>query len=86
MSWTKEQRADYMKKWREENKAHVKKYRHNYYVESRINGKYVPPNREDNTKRARKWREKNPDKYREYQRKYQSELRRIKSIDKCAKV
>jgi hypothetical protein len=43
MAWSKEQRAAYMKKWREEHKEQIKKRRHEYYLESLLNGKYVPP-------------------------------------------
>jgi hypothetical protein len=75
-----------MKKWREKNKDKVKEYRHNYYVESLSNGKYVPPSNEASREYLKKWREKNRDKYREYQRNYQAGKRMQIAIDKCPKV
>ena len=39
MEWTKENRAKYKKKWQEENKEHVKQYRRDYYLKSKLNDK-----------------------------------------------
>lgn len=86
MAWSKEERAEYMREWRKENKENVKKYRHEYYMRSLIDGTYQSPDAETLRETCKRWRDNNREKYREYQRKYQAELRRRKAIDKWAKV
>lgn len=34
MAWTKEKRSEYMKRYRQENREHIKAYRRNYYLKS----------------------------------------------------
>ena len=77
MAWSKEERAEYMKKWREENKDNVKKYRHQYYIKSVLNGKYIPPSKEYSREYMKKWRKANKEKYLGYQKKYQAKIRQI---------
>ena len=57
MKWTKEYRAEYMRKWRKEHKEHINEYMREYYIKSVLNGtlKYYPPK---------------PEKAREYSRAY----------------
>jgi hypothetical protein len=82
MSWSKEERAEYMKKWRNENKEYLKKYRHKYYVQSRENEKYVSPPKEYSREKNRIWRENNRERYNDYQREYQRKLRKKIAISK----
>lgn len=48
MAWTKEEKAAYQKRWREENSEKVKEYKKRAYIKSVLNGtlKYYPPNPE----------------------------------------
>jgi hypothetical protein len=80
--WTKEYRAEYMKKWREENKERVKECRHEYYMRSLLNGKYVPPTNAHNRENARRWRENNREKYNEYHRDYYARTKFKSVLDK----
>lgn len=36
MSWSKEKRAEYKKNWDKENSEHVKNYRREYYLKSKL--------------------------------------------------
>lgn len=89
MAKSKEERAEYMKQWREKNKDRVKAYRRAYYFRSLANGKYVPPPNEKSREVNRRWREKNRERFNEYHRKYQARKRREKRevvVDKTSEI
>ena len=48
MGWSKEERAEYMRKYREKNREKINAYRREYYLKSILNGtlKYYPANSE----------------------------------------
>ena len=77
MAWSKEQKSEYMKKWREEHKAQIKKRRREYYLESLLNGKYQPPSNEYIREQGRRWREKNREHYNAYYREYHKKRRAL---------
>lgn len=69
MAWTKEQRAEYMKSYREANKQRLSDNRRYYYKlhkekELSYSNEYI-----------KKWRADNRDKYNEYQRIYRKRIR-----------
>lgn len=72
---TKEERREYMKRWRSENKEHIKEYRHNYYLDHILTSntppsKHVKPSKEKARQYANTWRENNREQYNAYQREY----------------
>jgi hypothetical protein len=73
MGWSKEERAEYMRNWRANNKDKLKIYRRTAYEKSLLNGTYVyiPPDKEKLRQWQAKYREKNREKIAEYQKNYQ---------------
>lgn len=70
MGWSKEQRREYMRKWRAENKEHINAYHREYYQKNVLNWKYYPIDKDKSRENTKRWREKNRDRYNTYQREY----------------
>jgi hypothetical protein len=79
MAWTKEQRAEYNKRWRKEHKEHISAYRREYYLKHILDSK--PYDYEKVKANVRRWQEKNREHYRAYQREYQRQYRKRKALE-----
>ena len=74
MGWSKEERADYMKKYRKENRDQINSNRRYYYRQNREyeifrQNEYL----KEHPEVRKKWIDKNKDKVRAYQREYKRE-------------
>ena len=71
MGWSKEKRADYMKKWREENREQISANRKYYYLQNREH-ELARQNeyRKEHPEVYNNWVDKNRDRVRAYQREY----------------
>ena len=77
--YTKEQRREYNKRWRQENRDHINAYRREYYVKHKLDAKPYDP---EKTKAATKrWIENNREHYRAYQREYHRTYRKRKAVE-----
>ena len=76
MAWTKEYRAEYMKKYREQIKANRRYYYERHKGANAPSSAYHALHKDDiiykkkNRERVKRWREKNRDKYNAYFREY----------------
>ena len=53
--YTKEQRKEYNKRWRQENKDHINAYRREYYMKHKFDAEFIDKIYATN----KRWREKN---------------------------
>ena len=78
---TKDERREYMERWRAEHKEHIKAYRQEYYLKHKFDGKTYAPDKQKVYENVKRWREKNREHYNEYQREYQRDYRKRKAYE-----